>query len=78
MKPPLVAAFSLLFAMTTRVVVILITKVFNMFVEIPVENRPGIFVTDSARDALALCTGAGAGTFWVVPLALLFHHGDTS
>jgi hypothetical protein len=57
--------------------VTLITKVFNMLVEIPVENRSGIFVTDSARDASALCTGAGAGTFWVVPLGLLFPPCET-
>jgi hypothetical protein len=33
-----------------------------------VEKRHSIFVSDSARDASALCTEAGAGTFRVVPL----------
>jgi hypothetical protein len=43
-------------------------KVFNTFVEISVEKGDSIFVTDSARNASALCTEAGAGTFWVEPL----------
>jgi hypothetical protein len=39
-----------------------------MFVENAVEKHPGIFVSDSPRDASTLCTEAGAGTF-VVGLA---------
>jgi hypothetical protein len=39
-----------------------------MFVEISVEKGQSFFVTDSSRDASALCTEAGAGTFGVQPL----------
>jgi 23S rRNA (cytidine1920-2'-O)/16S rRNA (cytidine1409-2'-O)-methyltransferase len=44
-------------------------EVFNMFVENSVENGHSITVSDSPRDASTLCTGAGAGTFRVQPLA---------
>lgn len=42
-----------------------------MFVEITVEKGHRIFVTDSTGDASTLCTGAGAGTFWVEPSGLI-------
>jgi hypothetical protein len=38
-------------------------EVFNMFVENSVEKKQSTFVTDSASDASAFCTTAGAGTF---------------
>jgi hypothetical protein len=37
-------------------------QVFNTPVQNPVEKRGGIFVSGSARVALALCTAASAGT----------------
>jgi hypothetical protein len=40
----------------------LIKEVFKTTVENSVENREGILVSDLFADALALCTGAGAGT----------------
>jgi hypothetical protein len=40
----------------------LIKKVFNTRVENSVENRECILVSDLFTYALALCTGAGAGT----------------
>jgi hypothetical protein len=45
-------------------------EVFNMLVENSVEKGHCIFVSDSPRDASTLCTGAGAGTFRVQPLAM--------
>jgi hypothetical protein len=41
------------------------TKDFNTTVENSVEKHRRIFVSDSARDGSALCTGASAGTFVV-------------
>ncbi|MGC2542972.1 MAG: hypothetical protein WA372_17355, partial [Candidatus Sulfotelmatobacter sp.] len=38
-------------------------KVFNTTVENTVEKRRCIFVSDSASDGSAFCTGASAGTF---------------
>jgi hypothetical protein len=45
--------------------VFFVAGVFNIFVENLVENRHSIRVSDSLRDASALCTEAGAGTFVV-------------
>jgi hypothetical protein len=42
---------------------ILQAEVFNMFVENAVEKGRSNFVSDSVRDASALCTEAGAATF---------------
>jgi hypothetical protein len=42
-----------------------------MFVENLVEKAHSIFVSDSPRDASALCTEAGAGTFVVLVTKLL-------
>jgi hypothetical protein len=44
-------------------------KVFNTTVDNSVEKRGSIVVSDSAKAASALCTGASAGTF-VVRLAI--------
>ena len=43
------------------------SKVFNTTVENSVEKHSSIFVSDSARDGSAFCTGASAGTFVVLP-----------
>jgi hypothetical protein len=42
-------------------------EVFNTFAENLVEKERSILLTDSLRNASALCTGQGAGTFWVQP-----------
>jgi hypothetical protein len=44
-------------------------EVFNTIVENSVEKRESIFVSDSARDGSAFCTGASAGTFAMQPPA---------
>jgi hypothetical protein len=44
-------------------------EVFNTTVENSVEKHQSIFVSDSARDGSALCTGASAGTFVLQPSA---------
>jgi hypothetical protein len=44
-------------------------EVFNTSVENSVEKHESIFVSDSARDGSALCTGARAGLFVLQPLA---------
>jgi hypothetical protein len=46
-----------------------VAEVFNITVENSVEKGDGIFVSDSARDGSALCTGASAGTFVLQPSA---------
>jgi hypothetical protein len=40
-------------------------KVFNTTVDNAVEKNDSFFVSDSAGDGSAFCTGAGAGTFVV-------------
>ena len=42
-------------------------KVFNTTVDNAVEKQDGIFVSDSARNVSAVCTGASAGTFVLQP-----------
>jgi hypothetical protein len=44
-------------------------EVFNTFVENLVEKQRSIFVSDSPRDVLTLCTASRAGTFGVEPAA---------
>src|SRR5579863_4327851 len=44
-------------------------QVFNTIVENSVEKHESIFVSDSARDGSALCTGVSAGTFVLQPSA---------
>jgi hypothetical protein len=48
-----------------------VAEVFNMSVENSVEKGQSIFVSDSARDGSAFCTGAGAGTFVVISRRVL-------
>ena len=56
------------FIVLKLIVLKLVAEVFNMFVENTVEKCVGIFVSDSLRDASALCTGASAGTFRLGPV----------
>ena len=42
---------------------LMLRKVFNTTVENSVEKHDSIFVSDSAGDGSAFCTGASAGTF---------------
>jgi hypothetical protein len=44
-----------------------VVKVFNTSVDNAVEKQDRIFVSDSARNGSAVCTGVGAGTFVLQP-----------
>jgi hypothetical protein len=44
-------------------------EVFNTTVENAVEKHESIFVSDSAKDGSAFCTGASAGTLVLQPSA---------
>jgi hypothetical protein len=48
-------------------------KVFNTLVHNSVEKHSTIFVSDSTRDGLALCTESSAGTFVVLLLKHVRH-----
>src|SRR5271165_3585096 len=63
------AAFFIIWDTVDALVAELVAEVFNSFVEKSVEKRQSIDISGSLTVALAFCTGASAGTFWVEPTA---------